>query len=152
MRSRQQFFEPVFDIPPIAVVDKTVGQGPEEPAMAFQFAQDQATPVAGKVTTPEIDLHFTRAEVLKETRLFVTVCHRSGVLLVSLTCCTPRTYTGKAPLCYLIRELFRLANRREWAARRARRRRLSITPLGVLDKEPENNIPLSKMTVAFWGG
>jgi hypothetical protein len=31
-----------------------------------------------------------------------------------------------------------LANRREWAFPTARRRRLSITPLGVLDEEREN--------------
>jgi hypothetical protein len=38
MRSSQQFFEPLFDIARVAVVHKTVGQGPEQPAMAFQFA------------------------------------------------------------------------------------------------------------------
>ena len=33
----QQRFQGVFDIARVAVVDKTVGQGPEQAAVAFQF-------------------------------------------------------------------------------------------------------------------
>jgi hypothetical protein len=34
----QQFFQLVFDVARVAVVDKTAGQGPDQPAVAFQFA------------------------------------------------------------------------------------------------------------------
>jgi hypothetical protein len=35
---RQQLFDAMFDIAGVAVIDETAGQGPKEPAVAFQFA------------------------------------------------------------------------------------------------------------------
>ena len=61
MRSRQQLLNAVFDATGVAVVNKTVRQGPHQATVAFQFAQDQATPITGEVTTPEIDLYFALA-------------------------------------------------------------------------------------------
>jgi hypothetical protein len=57
----EQFLHAMFDLPRIAVVDETGGQIPQDPAMAFPFAQEDATPVAREVTTPEIHRHFSWA-------------------------------------------------------------------------------------------
>jgi hypothetical protein len=51
----------VLDVTRVAVVDETVGQVPHHPAVAFPFAQQDAAPIAGEVTTPEIHLHFSWA-------------------------------------------------------------------------------------------
>jgi methylmalonyl-CoA mutase cobalamin-binding subunit len=58
---RQQLLHAVFDVTGVAVVNKTVRQSPDQAAVAFQFAQDQATPITGEVTTPEVDLYFALA-------------------------------------------------------------------------------------------
>jgi hypothetical protein len=57
----EQFLYAMLDVARVPVVDETVGQIPQEPAVAFHFAQEDATPIAGEVTTPKIDLHFSGA-------------------------------------------------------------------------------------------
>jgi hypothetical protein len=57
----EQFWHAMFDVAGIPMIDETVGQIAQDPAVAFPVTQQDATPVTGEVTTPEIDLHFSGA-------------------------------------------------------------------------------------------
>jgi hypothetical protein len=57
----EQFWHAMFDVAGIPMIDETVRQIAQDPAVAFPVTQEDATPVAGEVTTPEIDLHFSGA-------------------------------------------------------------------------------------------
>ena len=60
----------------IPSIRKTRGQFLTQPLDAIHFPQQQAPPIAGKMPSAKISLHFPTSQPLKFERQLFIVCHR----------------------------------------------------------------------------